>query len=161
MDCIHDVMACPAGAWCACRCFALKRDLLCGLCLTAFWTYAIFLPKFRPTSSWLHMVACFVPAVHLFHWMDQMVEPASLVSGPRNEPQLQWFKSLSSLFKQLEIGFPTELKPLFRRSKAKDSFSGHTLLDIDATVAKPGFKPPISMKAMQNEPWMPLEPGDS
>ena len=40
------------------------------------------------------------------------------------------------------------------RSKAKDSFSGHTLLDIDATVAKPGFKPPISMKAMQNEPWM-------
>lgn len=31
-----------------------------------------------------------------------------------------------------------------------DSFSGHTLLDIDAIVAKPGFKPPISMKAMQN-----------
>ena len=85
--------------------------------------------------------------------MDQMVEPASLVSGPRNETQLQWW--------QLEIGFPTELKPLFSRSKAKDSFSGHTLLDIDATVAKPGFKPPISMKTMQNEPWMPLEPGDS
>lgn len=52
---LHGFMACPAGAWCACRCFALKRDLVCGLCLTAFWTYAIFLPKFRPTSSWLHV----------------------------------------------------------------------------------------------------------
>jgi len=31
-----------------------------------------------------------------------------------------------------------------------ESFSGHTLLDIDATIAKPAFKPPISMKAMQN-----------
>ncbi|CAK8996235.1 unnamed protein product [Durusdinium trenchii] len=31
-----------------------------------------------------------------------------------------------------------------------ESFSGHTLLDIDATVANPKFKPPISMKSMQS-----------
>ncbi|CAJ1336618.1 unnamed protein product [Effrenium voratum] len=31
-----------------------------------------------------------------------------------------------------------------------ETFSGHTLLDVDATVAKPGFKPPISMKSIQN-----------
>ena len=43
----------------------------------------------------------------------------------------------------------------FRRS-AKESFSGHTLLDVDATVANPKFKPPISMKSIQNEPWTAL-----
>eukprot|EP00913_Durusdinium_trenchii_P030992 g29027.t1 len=32
-----------------------------------------------------------------------------------------------------------------------ESFSGHTLLDIDATVANPKFKPPISMKSMQSD----------
>eukprot|EP00439_Symbiodinium_sp_Y106_P066844 s1483_g10.t5 len=30
-----------------------------------------------------------------------------------------------------------------------EKLCGHTLLDIDATVAKPGFKPPISMKSIQ------------
>eukprot|EP00931_Biecheleriopsis_adriatica_P120270 TRINITY_DN95388_c0_g1_i1.p1 TRINITY_DN95388_c0_g1~~TRINITY_DN95388_c0_g1_i1.p1 ORF type:complete len:590 (-),score=114.32 TRINITY_DN95388_c0_g1_i1:96-1838(-) len=30
------------------------------------------------------------------------------------------------------------------------SFSGHTLLDVDATIAQKGFKPPISMKSIQN-----------
>lgn len=29
------------------------------------------------------------------------------------------------------------------------SFSGHTLLDLEATVARKGFKPPIAMKSMQ------------
>ena len=31
----------------------------------------------------------------------------------------------------------------------QEQFSGHTLLDIDATIWKPGFKPPISMKSIQ------------
>lgn len=56
---------------------------------------------------------------------------------------------------------PAASKGFHRRSgrgaslvETEESFSGHTLLDIDATIAKPAFKPPISMKAMQNEPWM-------
>ena len=56
---------------------------------------------------------------------------------------------------------PVAPKGFHRRSgfgaslvEAEESFSGHTLLDINATIAKPAFKPPISMKAMQNEPWM-------
>ena len=51
---LHGFMACPAGAWCACRCFAIKTGIS-FVALTAFWTYATFLPKFRPTSSWLHV----------------------------------------------------------------------------------------------------------
>ena len=35
----------------------------------------------------------------------------------------------------------------------EEKLSGHTLLDIDATVAKPGFKPPISMKSIQTATW--------
>lgn len=59
---------------------------------------------------------------------------------------------------------PAASKGFHRRSRrgaslvaAEESFSGHTLLDIDATIAKPAFKPPISMKTMQNEPWMQSE----
>ena len=51
MDCIHGLLPQPAGEWCACRCFALKRDLVCGLCLTAFWTYAILLLSLDPLQA--------------------------------------------------------------------------------------------------------------
>eukprot|EP00928_Gymnodinium_smaydae_P003419 TRINITY_DN11228_c0_g3_i2.p1 TRINITY_DN11228_c0_g3~~TRINITY_DN11228_c0_g3_i2.p1 ORF type:complete len:620 (-),score=114.43 TRINITY_DN11228_c0_g3_i2:116-1975(-) len=30
-----------------------------------------------------------------------------------------------------------------------ESFTGHTLLDLDATIARPGFKPPISMRSIE------------
>ena len=46
---------------------AFKRDVACGLCLVAFWAYAFFLLK---SKTHFKLVACFVAAVHLFHWID-------------------------------------------------------------------------------------------
>lgn len=53
---------------------------------------------------------------------------------------------------QIRFSFACCLQSTFRwLCSAKESFSGHTLLDIDATVANPKFKPPISMKSMQSD----------
>lgn len=43
-----------------------------------------------------------------------------------------------------------EVEALARRCKIPiQSFSGHTIFDVDKAVAAPGFKPPISMSGMQ------------
>ena len=79
-------------------------------------------------------------SVHLVH--VRIADPDFMYAGKKQQEPMTKFHHFS-------IGSLGSLA-INRDDDAKERFSGHTLLDIDATVAKPGFKPPISMKSIQN-----------